>query len=383
VDRRHHLLVAACLVLAAGIVAATVHDPGRELVETAGGPEASVTLPTLPTTLPVTVTTSEVTAPTVTLPPTTVPSTELVPLPPVPGVFYVQPEGAARTVLQVSWTGEVRRRLELDQPIGCCGLQTSAPDGSSLRLGHDVYDDDGERRGAMYGPAWADDGVHACDLRATDPSDVNGPQDLLLIDFQNRERKIGTVPAAEPGTGHHIWSCNPERDRVVVSASNAPNRRTVVVRLSDGRVEDVPTVCSQGYGISYDGRYLVAATSANDRAFICDLDANKLVGGLRRPGQLTGDGSTVLTYEMDHCGWYHTLVLTDRVTEERLWSSADDGYALPCNQTYSDRRFHPTSPAFVLQVVTLESRAPGAVFLSDGRHAPRRIVDSAEYAVVF
>jgi hypothetical protein len=174
----------------------------------------------------------------------------------------------------------------------------------------------------------------------------------------------------------------------VVNVSNSPDRRTFVIRLSDGAMEELGPECSQTWGVTDSGRHLVAQTEDGPgSANVCDLDTGAVVGtlpaSLPRPGWLSADGSVLLSEEMDDCGWYHTLVLSDWRTGERFWSSDQPGFELPCDQLYSVQRFHPTSSAMVLQVHTLNVKAPGAVLITDGRSAPVRVIESAEYAVVF
>ena len=333
---------------------------------------------------------SAATVPTVTLPPTTVPSLDLFSL------FYMQPAGQANTLVETDWTGHTVRTIQLSNATLCNpGMCSSSPDGSRFNIGTTTYRSDGAPVGSV--PAfgmWADDNFHVCTMRrkpGTDP--VSGPSVLGLSDPAGHSRSVAELASTSTGDTPSVVACNVLHDRAVI----AHNGSSYIVRLSDGAITSPPSGCTRILDLSGDGRLAASVQASVAATDICDLDSGATLAHVPISyGVLSGDGSLITGSRLTSCNDVQTYadeVVYDWRHGTVLFSSeADLDPPLPCDTAFWEWRRRPSGGFFVFQAELMNPRtlgdagatyAPADVYLFDLGHGSRRIATDIAGQSVF
>jgi hypothetical protein len=175
--------------------------------------------------------------------------------------------GGLATVYSVDWTGRPHTTIRLQQPAGVGPkygpaprmIRSVSPDGSRLLISDgDVLDQDGRTVGHIdptlgFGPRWAQDDAHLCELTVPTYGSfkggtLEGPVSLLWVGLDSKPRTVALVGLAGAQDTVQVAACNSAADRAVVVQSTIvalPNTNTtgaisvakelMVVQVSTGR----------------------------------------------------------------------------------------------------------------------------------------------------
>ena len=310
------------------------------------------------------------------------------PLDPSTDLFHVSPVGLPGTVLNYSWDGALQGAIT-GLPLDSETSVRSSPDGSLFQWDYGTYRSTGEPLGYIpWWSAWAEDNEHFCDVVYQRPDQTwEDPMRLIVADMDGTITPIADLPQHDEFTLPFVVGCSVRYDRAVVLMNNREERRTIVVRLSDGAVLPAPAGCQRGYNVNPSGRYLLGL-NADYTANICDLVTGATIDTLPQDGALSGDGRVALLTRVDACGWFHEIVLVDRVTDEQLWSSNEPGSAQGCHGSWGMLKYAANGPEMLFQVSVMQdngigTKDPGPVHRIDANGRPHLVAPLVGYYMGF